>query len=341
MKILVLGEYLASHAGGAEKSTISIIKDLSSQGHNVTVLCAKQTKFKSDTTFCQSIEKVNVYYLESTFDKLPPFIRYSYHKLILQLPSEIKLDSYDQIIIYDLWGKSLITKNLNSISCRKIKLYVRSEVDYLVYRNYQKGIKRFFWYVHYILQYPFFKSYCKDTIVLAKNAIVVSNSVFVQSRVQQKLGIISEVKSPTIDIKDLKQRFKSTPKYVVFIGDSKHKGLEIFRRLASSFPELKFKCFARNPPKELKEIANVVISDWVDDPILIYNEARLVLVPSQWEEAFGRVAREAYDLGLPVLCSKVGGLTEAVRYDSKSLVENYRSSIAWEKSVKCKISMTN
>ena len=337
MNILVLGEYLTSHAGGAEKSTISIIKDLSAQGHKVTVLCARQTKFKRDTTFHQLLEKVNVYYLDSTFDNLPPFIRYSYNKFTLRLPSQIRLDFYDQIIIYDLWGKSLMIKNLNLISSAKIKLYVRSEVDYLVYRNYQKGIKRFLWYVQYILQYPFFSRYCKDIKKLAKKGFVVSNSVFVQNRVYQKLGTRSEVKLPTIDIEDLKRRFKNTPKYVVFIGDSKHKGLEIFYRLTSSFPELKFKCFARNPPKELRRIENVVISDWVDDPILIYNEARLVIVPSQWEEAFGRVAREAYDLGVPVLCSKIGGLTEAVRYDSESLVENYKSITAWEKSVKCKI----
>ena len=44
---------------------------------------------------------------------------------------------------------------------------------------------------------------------------------------------------------------------------------------------------------KMTKIENVIISDWVDDPIHIYNEARLVIVPSQWEEAFGRVAREA------------------------------------------------
>lgn len=40
--------------------------------------------------------------------------------------------------------------------------------------------------------------------------------------------------------------------------------------------------------------------------------AALVLVPSQWEEPFGRIAWEAHARGIPVLASAAGGLTEQV-----------------------------
>jgi glycosyltransferase involved in cell wall biosynthesis len=43
-----------------------------------------------------------------------------------------------------------------------------------------------------------------------------------------------------------------------------------------------------------------------------YARARLVLAPSQWEEAWGRVATEAHINGIPVLASDQGGLREAV-----------------------------
>jgi glycosyltransferase involved in cell wall biosynthesis len=44
----------------------------------------------------------------------------------------------------------------------------------------------------------------------------------------------------------------------------------------------------------------------------IYAETRVLLVPSLWEETWGRVATEAQFSGIPVLASDAGGLPEAV-----------------------------
>jgi len=44
----------------------------------------------------------------------------------------------------------------------------------------------------------------------------------------------------------------------------------------------------------------------------IYRDTRILLVPSQWEEAFGRVAAEAHFSGIPVVASNRGGLPESV-----------------------------
>ena len=43
-----------------------------------------------------------------------------------------------------------------------------------------------------------------------------------------------------------------------------------------------------------------------------YAEARILLVPSVWEEAWGRVVTEAQVNGIPVLASAIGGLPESV-----------------------------
>ena len=341
MNILVVGEYLTSYAGGAEKSTLSLIIDLVEKGDDVTILCVKQTRFKRSDQFTNLPDEIKVKYADYAFKNLPPFLKYGFNRLCFNLPTELKLNNFDRIIVYDLWGKSVLAKHLNEFLVSKVQLYVRSEVDYLVYRNYQRGWKSCLWYIRYVLQLPFFMQYCRDTVRMAKHGNVVSNSKFVQARVQQKLGTISEVKLPAINIEALQSRFKPTPYFVVFIGDSKHKGLDIFYDLILAFPELKFKCIARNAPKKIKQFDNVTISDWVEDPVNIYNEAKLVIVPSQWEEAFGRVAREAYDLGVPVLCSRVGGLVEAVRYDADSLVDNYKSVTAWKSCIKYKILKTS
>jgi glycosyltransferase involved in cell wall biosynthesis len=44
----------------------------------------------------------------------------------------------------------------------------------------------------------------------------------------------------------------------------------------------------------------------------IYRRARIVLAPSRWEEAFGRIAAEAHVSGIPVIAAARGGLPEAV-----------------------------
>lgn len=40
--------------------------------------------------------------------------------------------------------------------------------------------------------------------------------------------------------------------------------------------------------------------------------ARALLMPSRWEEAWGRVATEAQDNGIPVIATRTGGLPESV-----------------------------
>ena len=44
----------------------------------------------------------------------------------------------------------------------------------------------------------------------------------------------------------------------------------------------------------------------------IYGGTRIVLVPSQWEETWGRVVTEAHAAGIPVLARAYAGLPESV-----------------------------
>ena len=44
----------------------------------------------------------------------------------------------------------------------------------------------------------------------------------------------------------------------------------------------------------------------------VYGRTRILLAPSKWEEAWGRVASEAHCSGIPVVGSRRGGLPEAV-----------------------------
>lgn len=49
-----------------------------------------------------------------------------------------------------------------------------------------------------------------------------------------------------------------------------------------------------------------------NDPKKLYEQIKILLIPSQWEEAFGRVAIEAMANGIPVIASNVAGLRDSV-----------------------------
>ncbi|HEX5273312.1 MAG TPA: glycosyltransferase [Gemmataceae bacterium] len=57
---------------------------------------------------------------------------------------------------------------------------------------------------------------------------------------------------------------------------------------------------------------NLRVMPHTPDPREIYRASRVVLMPSLWEESFGRVAAEALANGIPVLGSRRGALTETL-----------------------------
>jgi len=56
----------------------------------------------------------------------------------------------------------------------------------------------------------------------------------------------------------------------------------------------------------------------------IISKAKAVIVPSLWNEPFGRVVIEAYAFGIPVIASNIGGMSE--------LVENNKTGLLFEAS---------
>ena len=99
------------------------------------------------------------------------------------------------------------------------------------------------------------------------------------------------------------------------------KGLEIVLRLAHSRPDIPFDLVwnwilkgERLDALTARAAAagNITLHPPTRDMRPLYAEARIVLVPSQWEETWGRVATEAHVNGIPVLASDRGGLPESV-----------------------------
>ena len=102
-----------------------------------------------------------------------------------------------------------------------------------------------------------------------------------------------------------------------------HKGLGVALQIASLLPQVKF-LFVKGrwsvftdeqlenflyPAKQLK---NVTIIDFQSDTKKIYSRTNILLVPSSFEETFGRVILEAQCNGIPVIAANVGGVRYTV-----------------------------
>lgn len=108
---------------------------------------------------------------------------------------------------------------------------------------------------------------------------------------------------------------------VLFVNPIPKKGVEIAIDLAQRRPDIPF-VFNRSwrmEPRSLRRLRrqvralpNVEIRAATVDPRHLFRDCRLLLVPSQCDEAWGRVVSEAHVNGIPVVASDAGGLREAV-----------------------------
>lgn len=102
-------------------------------------------------------------------------------------------------------------------------------------------------------------------------------------------------------------------RYITLINPSHIKGLSIVLKIAKSMPNKEFLLVGGNiDPKLIKDLKNVTVRKWTDNITNVYQETRLLLVPSIWPEPFGRVVVEAGLHNIPSIVSNRGGLPEAI-----------------------------
>ena len=146
-----------------------------------------------------------------------------------------------------------------------------------------------------------------------------ANSSFTASRIYEKFGIKPKIIYPLIIPKRYKTKINR--RKVIFINPIPIKGLEVACYLAKKRPDVKFdfiECWKIKKNKKIaymkmvRDIPNITWKKSVLDMRNVYKHAKLVIVPSQWEEAWGRVVTEAHINGIPILASDSGGLRESV-----------------------------
>jgi len=147
----------------------------------------------------------------------------------------------------------------------------------------------------------------------------IANSNFVAEKFRATFGPKPAVIRPLFRA----QRYVTArqPQEITFVNPHPLKGVDLAFEIAALCPEIPF-CFVEGWPMNSEEkaalarrvagYANVRLQSRTHDMRQVYRRAHTLLVPSQWEEAWGRVATEAQFSGIPVIASDRGGLPEAV-----------------------------
>lgn len=150
-------------------------------------------------------------------------------------------------------------------------------------------------------------------------ATFIANSHFNASKYLDAYGISSTVIPPLIEASAYAT--STSRKTVTFINPVAQKGRNLALSIAHLCPEIPFNFVEGWPLSneqrnelvlDIAEVPNVILSPRTEDMKSVYANTRILLAPSQWEEAWGRVASEAHCSGIPVLGSNRGGLPEAI-----------------------------
>ncbi len=148
--------------------------------------------------------------------------------------------------------------------------------------------------------------------------LVVSNSRFLQHALFQRARLSTEVVTPFIDTEVLRATSTGgTRDALTFVGLDEWKGAAVALRLAEALPDRRY-LFLDGPRASARvrarasRLRNVECLPWTQDMGRVFARTRLLLMPSLWEEPFGRLPVEAGACGVPTLASGRGGLREAV-----------------------------
>jgi glycosyltransferase involved in cell wall biosynthesis len=152
-----------------------------------------------------------------------------------------------------------------------------------------------------------------ERVALAANSLYTANAVAKQTN-RNVATIVPYVE---------KSRYvtKSGGALVTFVNPVSVKGVELAFGIAATCPELRF-LFVEGWPLSVKRrrelvsrisrTSNIEYRSRVSDMRSIYRRTKVLLVPSQWEESWGRVVTESHFSAIPVLASAIGGLPESV-----------------------------
>jgi glycosyltransferase involved in cell wall biosynthesis len=157
------------------------------------------------------------------------------------------------------------------------------------------------------------------TLLPDPSILYLANSPFTAARWRAAFGIESHVVRPYVEPEAYVT--ETTRERVLFINPTMQKGVERFFEIAAARPALPFAAveswtldpiWRRFCVERATRLGNIEWLPPTRDMRALYGRTRLLLMPSLWEESYGRSVVEVQLSGIPVLASSRGNLVDTV-----------------------------
>ncbi len=323
MKILYSNKSLYPFEGGGDVSAFTLLEYLAEK-HEVSAYYIGKIKENTKIRlYPQKIKTkkglwINLFFLRRKWERI--------------LKKAIKKEKPDLIITQDyLIGPSVkIAKKHRIKSIVFLRSFLHLSIDnFMSYLPEERKFGRSKSLI-YQLQYPFFKFVTRRTKWALRNAdLVCSVSNYVRDITLKFCNVKSEVVRPFISFKECQTNDKG--EYILYINPDKHKGVQIFEKIAKAMPDKKFLVVGKRDYKT--NLKNVEVLGYEEDRRKIYSKARLLIVPSVFPDPHPRVVVEAMSNGIPCIVSDRGGLREEAE-GAGIIIENIDDINEWANGIR-------
>lgn len=282
-------------SGGAQQSSLYLFESLRELGWQVEVVCGLSFRSPSFRRACwSSLKRLQLPSLPVIKDE---DFGYTYWRHLLKFSKEESQ--------WREWFDRLLREYQPDV----VLGHTSPECPLLNYAARQ-GYPSFF-FVRYLRNFEI-------GAVIPEYIHPIANSPFAASITAEHTGKEVGVVLPFVDA----NRYRVTKRerrYITFINPVPDKGVEVAIEVARSLPQEQF-LFVKGKwtgfgesklegyIKPAQSLPNVQIWDHQQDMNRVYAVTDILLVPSQFEETFGRVIVEAQVNGIPVVAAKVGGI---------------------------------
>jgi glycosyltransferase involved in cell wall biosynthesis len=300
VKLILLKPYLLAKSNGGEISMIERLRLFQSWGWEIKVKIA-----------------------------LPEFARESSAKFLEEMKTPLKADSYEvgglkcdlkfsaDFHPHELKNQSAMeTYFADVLAEEKPELVWAHYTDFFAVTSAMKWNSSKSWVILTDNEYP--RQVQLNQFPSIGESYLKIKTIIVASRFMQKSVRASLPWAKTVFIPNPVEAFAENPvsrssNFWVFVNPTQVKGVDFMIELAEKMPDQSFlfvgNWATENPPHLPKNISSLPRQNGLKD---VFSKAKGLLMPSVWDEAFGRLVLEAMAAGIPVIASNRGALPETV-----------------------------
>ena len=187
------------------------------------------------------------------------------------------------------------------------------------------------------VQYPFLRKNLNDYKKAASEATyTIANSEYTAEKIEKLFGFEPEIIYPPINLEKYRVEYNESGFITMINPRNRLKGPDIFLDIAEELPDETFLLVGPSRlnyiEKRARSLSNVRRWEWCEKITDAYAKSKLVMVPSRWQEPFGRVPAEAMASGIPCVVSERGGLPEVVG-ETGEIVKNPENVNMWIEAI--------